>query len=82
MMMRTTMMKSTVVTTSTRPPNGPVIAVSIATKVTFKRQAMRPGKQNDLARNRQLHFEATRARRYLAATQLDSDMTVVTVRWP
>ncbi|KAL1433243.1 hypothetical protein MTO96_012828 [Rhipicephalus appendiculatus] len=52
------------------------IAGSVASKVTFKRQAVRPGNQADLARNRQLRLEASRARRNLAATQLITDDAV------
>ncbi|KAL3200949.1 hypothetical protein MRX96_043196 [Rhipicephalus microplus] len=52
------------------------IAGSTASKVKFKRQAVRPGNQDNLAGNRQLRLEAVRARRHLPATQLITDGTV------
>ncbi|KAL3214161.1 hypothetical protein MRX96_007285 [Rhipicephalus microplus] len=58
------------------PAHSHRIAGSVTSKVTFKRQAWRPGTQADLARNRQLRLETKRARRHFAAGHLITDDAV------
>ncbi|KAL3195157.1 hypothetical protein MRX96_045730 [Rhipicephalus microplus] len=52
-------------------------AGSIASKVKFKWQTVRPGNQDNLARNRQLRSETIRARRHLPSTQLIANNAVL-----
>ncbi|KAL3195158.1 hypothetical protein MRX96_045731 [Rhipicephalus microplus] len=58
------------------PAHRPRITGSIGSKVAFKRQAGRPGNPADLARNRKLRLEVTRARHHIASAQLFTDDAV------
>ncbi|KAL3205636.1 hypothetical protein MRX96_052957 [Rhipicephalus microplus] len=58
------------------PAYRPRITGFIGSKVAFKRQAVRPGNQADLARNRKLRLEVTRARHHITAVQLITDDAV------
>ncbi|KAH8025189.1 hypothetical protein HPB51_004730 [Rhipicephalus microplus] len=58
------------------PAYRPRITGFIGSKVAFKRQAVRPGNQADLARNRKLRLEVTRARHHIAAAHLITDDAV------
>ncbi|KAL3214140.1 hypothetical protein MRX96_007267 [Rhipicephalus microplus] len=52
------------------------IARFVTSKVTFKRQAWRPGNQADLAKNRQLRLETSRTHHHFAAGHLITDDAV------